>query len=51
LKLTNASVPGVPGLESGKEFVIDADGFANAEIGQFQKRCDLWKKLAPKIPV
>lgn len=51
LKLTDADVPGVPDLKSGKEFVIDAEGFENAEIGQFKKRCDLWKGLGPKIPV
>jgi hypothetical protein len=51
LKLTNSSVPGVPALETGKEFVINEPGFANADITQLTKRCNFWRKLAPKIPI
>ncbi len=50
-KLTNSSVPGVPSLESGKEFNINSDGFAQLELGQFRKRCEFWKTLAPKVPI
>lgn len=51
LKLTNSSVPGVPALNSGREFNINMEGFANVDITQLKKRCDLWKKLAPRIPI
>jgi hypothetical protein len=51
LKMTNSSVPGVPDLSTGKEFVIDAEGFTNDDLTQFRKRCDLWKKLAARIPI
>jgi hypothetical protein len=51
LKLTNSSVPGVPDLDTGKEFNINANGFADVDITQFEKRCALWKKLAPRIPI
>ncbi|OIW34853.1 carboxylesterase [Coniochaeta ligniaria NRRL 30616] len=51
LKLTNSSVPGVPDLDTGKEFNINAEGFANVDITQLEKRCGLWKKLAPRIPI
>jgi carboxylesterase type B len=51
LTLTNASVPGVPDLKTGKEFNINEEGFANVDISQLEKRCGLWKKLAPRIPI
>ncbi|KAB5563422.1 carboxylesterase [Coniochaeta sp. 2T2.1] len=51
LKLTNSSIPGVPDLKTGKEFNINEVGFANVDIAQLEKRCGLWKKLAPRIPI
>jgi len=51
LKLTNSSVPGVPELKTGKELNINAEGFATVDITQLEKRCALWKKLAPRIPM
>jgi hypothetical protein len=51
LKLTNSSVPGVPNLKTGKEFNVNEGGFANVDITQLKKRCELWRKLAPRIPI
>ncbi|KAK3941567.1 carboxylesterase [Diplogelasinospora grovesii] len=50
-KLTPPDVVGVPALNTGKEFVINAAGFANTDIKQLKKRCDFWRKLAPRIPI
>lgn len=52
MKLTGDDEPGVPPLlPSGKEFNINAAGFAQLELTQFKGRCDFWKSLAPKIPI
>jgi hypothetical protein len=51
LKLTAATVTGVPALKTGKEFVITAAGFTTANLTQFKERCDFWKGLAPKVPI
>ncbi|KAK0618147.1 putative carboxylesterase [Bombardia bombarda] len=50
-KLTPPGTPGVPALSSSKEFVVDANGFATAELIQLKKRCEFWRKLGPSIPV
>lgn len=52
MKLTGPDEAGVPPLlSSGKEFNIDAAGFAQLELTQFRGRCDFWKSVAPKIPI
>ena len=51
LKLTAEDIPGVPDLDSGKEFVIDAEGFANVQLTELEKRCDFWARVAPKVPI
>ena len=51
LKLTNTSVPGVPALSSKKAFNINPTGFAQLGLAQLEKRCELWRKLAPKVPM
>ncbi|KAJ2901966.1 hypothetical protein MKZ38_001156 [Zalerion maritima] len=45
LKLTDNDVPGIPELDSGEEFVIDANGFLNVNVPQFEERCAVWQKL------
>ncbi|CAG7920492.1 unnamed protein product [Penicillium olsonii] len=50
-KVTNSSQPGVPGLKSGKEFVVVDDGFKQVEFGELKSRCDFWRKLGKQIPV
>lgn len=51
LKLTGPDEASVPPLSSGKEFNINAAGFAQLELTQFKERCDFWKSVAPKIPI
>ncbi|KAH8890970.1 carboxylesterase [Thozetella sp. PMI_491] len=50
-KLTNSSIPGVPPLSSSQEFVINEEGFAHADLAQLKRRCSLWQKLGPRIPI
>ncbi|KAL1844584.1 hypothetical protein VTK73DRAFT_2263 [Phialemonium thermophilum] len=50
-KLTDASVPGVPPLSSGREFVIDADGFSTASVADLKARCEFWRKVSRHIPM
>ncbi|KAK3695366.1 carboxylesterase [Podospora appendiculata] len=50
-KLTPASTTGVPELSSGTEFVINASGFATADLAQLKARCEFWRKLGPSIPL
>lgn len=51
LKLTSGDVPGVPSLETGKEYVVDDEGFTSADMAQFRMRCSLWRELAPRVPM
>jgi hypothetical protein len=51
LKLTSASVPSVPFVGSGREFVVTPDSFDQTEYGRLKKRCEFWKSVAPKVPI
>ncbi|TVY82677.1 Carboxylesterase patB [Lachnellula suecica] len=49
-RLTNATVP--ENWRTGEEFVIEADGFGTADVGQFlDKRCGFWRQVAGDVPV
>jgi hypothetical protein len=50
-KLTNETVPGVPELQSEKQFLISQDGFSDVSIAQLSRRCDYWRSVAHKIPI
>jgi len=50
-KLTNASVVGVPALETRKEFNINSNGFGAVDLTHLPSRCDLWRQMAPKVPI
>ena len=50
-KLTNSSVPGVPGISFGQQFLVNAGGLANGPVTNLKRRCDFWLTLADKIPV
>ncbi|KAF2169774.1 hypothetical protein M409DRAFT_20188 [Zasmidium cellare ATCC 36951] len=51
-KLTDASQAGVPELrETGEQFVVRAEGFANGEIEVLEGRCAFWRRVADKIPI
>lgn len=50
-KLTPVETVGVPRLGDNEEFVIGSGGFSTAKIGQLRTRCELWRRLASRIPV
>ncbi|KAL3477367.1 Alpha/Beta hydrolase protein [Aspergillus californicus] len=51
-KLTTANVVGVPELQdSGSEFVIHEDGFANVELDELKRRCGFLASIGGKVPV
>ncbi|CAL3969433.1 unnamed protein product [Diplocarpon coronariae] len=51
LKLTDATHSGVPGLETGTEFVIEASGLVTAGLGHLERRCGFWKEVGRHVPV
>lgn len=50
-KLTNASVPGVPRVNTGKEFLVTAQGLKQGPISQFEERCAFWLDVSKRVPV
>ncbi|KAF3040267.1 hypothetical protein E8E12_004376 [Didymella heteroderae] len=50
-KLTNASVPGVPGVEKGKQFVVAASGLKQGAIKQLEERCSFWLDVSKRVPI
>lgn len=54
-KITNATQPGVPELDTGMEYVIVSDGFENVGInvgGQsLEARCKFWASVAGSVPI
>lgn len=50
-KLTNDSVVAWPEVKSGKEWIVQADGFAEDSLTMLKKRCDLWKKVGKYLPL
>lgn len=50
-KLTNASVPGVPGVEKGKQFLVTAGGLKQGSIKQLEERCAFWLDVSKRVPV
>ncbi|RAH70447.1 putative carboxylesterase [Aspergillus aculeatinus CBS 121060] len=51
-KLTNASQPGVPLLRTtGREFVVEVDGFENVRLVELPRRCAFWRGVAGRVPV
>ncbi|EMC92889.1 hypothetical protein BAUCODRAFT_142432 [Baudoinia panamericana UAMH 10762] len=51
-KLTNVSVVGVPEYnETGEQFVIGANGFANVSTAMLEVRCAFWRSVGAQIPV
>lgn len=50
-KLTSSEVASLPELGSNEEFVISSGGFGTTKLSQLKSRCDLWRRLAPRVPV
>lgn len=50
-KVTNASVPGVPDVEDGAQFLVTADGLRQGGITQLEKRCAFWLEVSKRVPI
>lgn len=50
-KLTNASVPGVPGVETGRQFLVTAEGLKQGPIKQLEERCAFWLSVSKRVPI
>ncbi|TGO30314.1 hypothetical protein BPAE_0006g00540 [Botrytis paeoniae] len=54
-KLTNASEPGVPEVNTGMEYVIASAGFENVgiDVGRhsLEARCKFWASVAGSVPI
>ncbi|KAL2848838.1 Alpha/Beta hydrolase protein [Aspergillus pseudoustus] len=51
-KLTGDDVLGVPELKrTGKEFVIEEDGFENVKISLLREKCDFLRRVGERVPV
>jgi len=50
-KVTNASIPGVPALDEGKQFLVTAGGLSQGDMALLEKRCGFWKNVAGRVPV
>ncbi|KAH8723995.1 Alpha/Beta hydrolase protein [Phaeosphaeriaceae sp. PMI808] len=48
-KVTNASVVGVPGVESGKQFLITSKGVKQGGIDLLKERCSFWLGVAERV--
>ncbi|KAH6684986.1 carboxylesterase [Plectosphaerella plurivora] len=51
LKLTPDDVAGVPSLKDGEGWVLDDEGFSTVKLDHLEKRCEFWRKMAPKVPI
>lgn len=51
LKLTPPEVAGVPSLKDGEGWVMDDAGFRTTKLEHLSKRCEFWRKVAPKVPI
>ncbi|KAH7079174.1 Alpha/Beta hydrolase protein [Paraphoma chrysanthemicola] len=50
-KVTNASVPGVPGIKEKKQFLVTSGGLKQGGIAQLEERCAFWLSVAGRVPV
>lgn len=50
-KVTNITVPGVPDVEEGKQFLVTSTGLRQGGISMLEDRCKYWFGVADKVPV
>ncbi|KAI4950896.1 hypothetical protein J4E86_007404 [Alternaria arbusti] len=50
-KVTNSSIPGVPGVEEGKQFLVTASGLRQGGIALLEERCKYWAGVSQRVPV
>lgn len=51
LKLTASEVVGLPNLRTGKEWVIEEEGFDTVKLDELKTRCHFWRKMASKASI
>jgi hypothetical protein len=50
-KVTNATIPNVPNVEEGKQFLVTAGGLRQGVISMLEDRCKFWAGVAERVPV
>jgi len=50
-KVTNSSIPGVPDVEEGKQFLVTASGLRQGSIALLEGRCKYWAGVSQRVPV
>jgi hypothetical protein len=50
-KLTNVSVPDVPNVEKGKQFVVTSQGLKQGPTKQLEERCAFWLDVSKRVPI
>lgn len=50
-KVTNASIPSVPDVETKKQFLVTATGLRTGGIALLEERCKFWLRVADRVPV
>lgn len=50
-KLINASVPRVPRVDEGKQFLVTAQGIRQGGVSELERRCGFWLGVAGQLPV
>jgi len=50
-KVTNSSIPGVPDVEEGKQFLVTASGLRQGGITLLEERCKYWAGVSQRVPV
>jgi carboxylesterase type B len=50
-KVTNASVVGVPGVETEKQFLVTSGGLRQGDLGMLEERCGFWLGVAGRVPI
>jgi carboxylesterase type B len=50
-KVTNGSVVGVPGVRSGKQFLVTSEGLKEGGVGMLEERCGFWLGAVGRVPI
>ncbi|KAH6878302.1 Alpha/Beta hydrolase protein [Alternaria rosae] len=50
-KVTNSSIPSVPNVEEGKQFLVTASGLRQGGISMLEERCKYWAGVSQRVPV
>lgn len=50
-KVTNASIPGVPDIGQGMEFLVTSGRLKQGGIDMLERRCAFWLSVADRVPI